>query len=296
MKAKVAPVVAILLALCAAYAVAEGFVVSWPERVQLMQGEITELKVTGTGLSAVEGLRGKEAIHFYAVGPESFAGIIGADLEAKPGTAKIFLKAVHRDGSQRRLEINLTILPKAFRQEAFTVAEQFDQLSAEALELIRIERADFAAAFSGSSAQRLWESPFIAPVPHESSSSFGYRRIINGKPRAPHSGADLRSPVGTEVRATNHGRVVLVGDYFFAGKSVVLDHGGSLYTMYFHLSKFTVKTGAVVRRGDIIGLSGASGRVTGPHLHWGARLGNARVDPFDLIRRISSSTPLSGES
>jgi murein DD-endopeptidase MepM/ murein hydrolase activator NlpD len=171
------------------------------------------------------------------------------------------------------------------------VAPGFDQLSPQALELIRIERADFALAFSTPSAQRLWEAPFIRPVPQESSSSFGYRRIINGKPRAPHTGADLRAPVGTEVLAANHGRVVLVGNYFFAGQSIVLDHGGGLYTMYFHLSDFKVDAGALVRRGDVIALSGMSGRVTGPHLHWAARLGNARVDPMELIEKIPSVLP-----
>jgi murein DD-endopeptidase MepM/ murein hydrolase activator NlpD len=89
------------------------------------------------------------------------------------------------------------------------------------------------------------------------------------------------------VLATNHGRVVLTGDYFFAGKSVVLDHGGGLYTMYFHLSEFKVDAGAMVRRGDVLALSGMSGRVTGPHLHWAARLGNARVDPMELVQKIS---------
>lgn len=168
------------------------------------------------------------------------------------------------------------------------MAQGFDQFSPETLELIRIERADFALAFSTSAAERLWQAPFIRPVPHESSSSFGYRRIINGKPRAPHSGADLRAPVGAEVLAANHGRVVLIGDYFFAGQSVVLDHGGGLYTMYFHLSEFKVDAGAMVRRGDVIALSGMSGRVTGPHLHWAARLGNARVDPMELIQKIST--------
>jgi murein DD-endopeptidase MepM/ murein hydrolase activator NlpD len=208
-------------------------------------------------------------------------------LEAKPGVSKITITATNDAGRQRRAETIVQTLSKAFRQESFTVASSFDQLSPEALELIRSERADFALAFSTPAAERFWEAPFIRPVPQESSSSFGYRRIINGKPRAPHTGADLRAPIGTEVVAANHGRVVLTGDYFFAGKSVVLDHGGGLYTMYFHLSELKVDAGAMVRRGDVLALSGMSGRVTGPHLHWAARLGTARVDPMELIQKIS---------
>ncbi|MPZ75563.1 MAG: peptidoglycan DD-metalloendopeptidase family protein [Deltaproteobacteria bacterium] len=257
-----------------------------PAHVEILQGEIVELKVFGEDLSAVEGRRGKETIHFYPSRPASFSAIVGADLEAKPGVSKITIKATNQAGVYREAEVILKTVAKSFRQESFTVAEAFDQLSPETLERIRRDRADFGLAFSTTWAP-LWEAPFIRPVSQEFSSSFGYRRIINGTPRAPHSGADLRSPIGTEVRAANHGRVVLLGDYFFAGKSVVLNHGGGLYTTYFHLSEFKVEAGAMVRRGDVIALSGMSGRVTGPHLHWGARLGSARVDPFELIHKLS---------
>jgi murein DD-endopeptidase MepM/ murein hydrolase activator NlpD len=281
----------IVLLLCftgSAVDATEPFSLSWPGRVKISQGELIELTISGEGLYSVEGRWAKENIPFYGVAPGSFAAIIGADLEAKPGISKITVTARNDIGARRQAEIIVQTLSKAFRQESFTVAQGFDQLSPETLELIRIERSDFALAFSTPAAERLWEAPFIRPVPQESSSSFGYRRIINGKPRAPHSGADLRAPLGTEVLAANHGRVVLIGDYFFAGQSLVLDHGAGLYTMYFHLSQFKVDAGAMVRRGDVIALSGMSGRVTGPHLHWGARLGNARVDPMELIQKISS--------
>ena len=267
---------------------AELFRLRLPTHVEILQGAIVELKIFGEGLSAVEGRWGKETIHFYPIRPASFAAIVGADLEAKPGVSKITIKATNQAGAHHEAEVILKTVAKSFRQESFTVAEAFDQLSPETLERIRRDRADFGLAFSATLAKPLWEAPFIRPVSQEFSSSFGYRRIINGTPRAPHSGADLRSPIGTEVLAANHGRVVLLGDYFFAGKSVVLNHGGGLYTTYFHLSEFKVEAGAMVRRGDVIALSGMSGRVTGPHLHWGARLGHARVDPFELIHKISS--------
>jgi murein DD-endopeptidase MepM/ murein hydrolase activator NlpD len=265
----------------------EPFPLNWPSRLKIPRGEIVELKVYGEGLSSVEAQWAERNLPFYAVAPGLFAAIVGIDLEAKPGVSKITITATNDVGRQRRAETTVQTLSKAFRQESFTVAPGFDQLSPDALELIRIERADFALAFSTPAAERFWEAPFIRPVPQESSSSFGYRRIINGKLRAPHTGADLRAPIGTEVLATNHGRVVLTGNYFFAGQSIVLDHGGGLYTMYFHLSEFKVDAGTMVRRGDVIALSGMSGRVTGPHLHWAARLGNARVDPMGLIEKIS---------
>jgi murein DD-endopeptidase MepM/ murein hydrolase activator NlpD len=163
-------------------------------------------------------------------------------------------------------------------------------MTPENLAEIRREQAEFARVYGAPAGERLWDAPFIRPVPHqESASSFGRRRIINGMPRAPHSGLDLSSPAGTEVVASNHGKVVLAGNFFFAGGSIVLDHGGGLYTMYFHLSEIKVGEGSMVRKGEVVALSGASGRVTGAHLHWGARLANARIDPLELIRKISGN-------
>lgn len=266
---------------------ASRFEVNVPTRLQVSQGEIVELTVVGENLARVEGHLGKETIYFYRATPRSFAAIIGADLEARPASAKLSVKATDASGAHSHKELVLKTNVKAYRQESFSVAQEFDKMSEEALEQIRKEQADFARAFSTSAAARFWTPPFIRPVPQDFSSSFGYRRIINGTPRAPHSGADLKAPSGTEVLASNNGRVVLAGDYFFAGKSLVLDHGGGLYTMYFHLLEFRVEDGAMVRKGDVLALSGMSGRVTGPHLHWAARLGNARIDPFELIRKIS---------
>jgi murein DD-endopeptidase MepM/ murein hydrolase activator NlpD len=96
--------------------------------------------------------------------------------------------------------------------------------------------------------------------------------------------------MGTEVTAANHGRVALMGDFFYSGKSVVLDHGGGLYTMYFHLSEIRVEQQAEVRKGDLIALSGMTGRVTGPHLHWAARLNGARIDPLELVQKWAGKT------
>jgi murein DD-endopeptidase MepM/ murein hydrolase activator NlpD len=264
--------------------------VHWPNPVQLFQGGVVEIRVSGEGLAAVKGRIAQTGVYFYQEGESSFAALIGADIEAKPRIAKLVLIATGRDGSQRERSVPLNIKAKAFKTESFKVPPSFDQLTPEALEEIRREQRDFARAFAMSSPERMWEEPFIRPVPQEASaSSFGLRRIINGVPRAPHSGTDLSAPFGTEVVASNYGRVMLIGNYFFAGGSVVLDHGGGLFTMYFHLSEFKVDEGALVKRGEVIGLSGASGRVTGPHLHWGARLAGARIDPLELLTNVSAN-------
>src|SRR5207249_12080773 len=132
-----------------------------------------------------------------------------------------------------------------------------------------------------------WSAPSRAlpafPTRRSSDLGFGARRIINGKPRAAHSGADYSAPRGTPVVAANAGRVALVGDYFFPGRLVALDHGLGLYTLYFHLDSVAVAEGDRVDRGQTLGTVGASGRATGPHLHFGAQLGGARIDPAALL-------------
>jgi len=264
--------------------------IKWPRSIEIAQGELVEVKITGADLVAVEGRWGQEKIYFYADGHGSFSALFGADVEAKATVSKFSLKVVRQSGQERQTELPVKVKAKTFRTESFSVAPSFDHMTAETLEEIGREQAAFKRAFAAPAAERLWEPPFVRPVPHEASaSSFGSRRIINGTARAPHSGTDLSAPAGAEVAAANHGRVVLVGNFFFAGGSVVLDHGGGLFTMYFHLSEFKVEEGAMIKKGDIVGLSGATGRVTGPHLHWGARLANARIEPFELLKKISNS-------
>jgi murein DD-endopeptidase MepM/ murein hydrolase activator NlpD len=111
---------------------------------------------------------------------------------------------------------------------------------------------------------------------------FGFRRVINGQPRMPHSGIDYSADRGTPVVASNRGRVALLGEFFFAGRLVALDHGLGLYTLYFHLDGVAVSEGQMVERGQTVGTVGTTGRSTGPHLHFGAQLGRARVNPPDL--------------
>jgi len=279
----------VALVACAA-SMAAGDGILWPEPIDLLQGELSEFRVTGADVAAVEGVWGKEKIYLHADGPGQFSGILGADVDAKPVLSKLRLIAKTFTGVELRKMVSVKVKPKSFAQESFNVAPTFDRMTPETLEEIRREQAAFARVFAAPAADRWWQAPFVRPVPHEASaSSFGRRRIINGTPRAPHSGMDLSAPAGTEVAATNHGKVVLAGKFFFAGGSVVLDHGGSLFTMYLHLSEIRVGEGAMVRKGDVLGLSGATGRVTGAHLHWGARLANARVDPLQLLNKISGN-------
>jgi len=266
---------------------------AWPaaqllegEPIEVFQGEIVELKLSGTGLTPVEAQLGKNKIRFYPAEDKNYAALVGIDLETKPGMVKVVVKGATKAGIIGDVQISVRVKTKSFQQESFSVAPQFDDLGPDLLERIRQEQQQLDRVFATFTPEQMWERPFIAPVSSDITSPFGYRRIINGTPRAPHTGVDLRAPLGTQVLAANHGRIALTGDFFFSGKSVVLDHGGGLYTMYFHLSELKVDEGAEVSKGDVIGLSGMTGRVTGPHLHWGARINGARVDPFQLIEKL----------
>jgi len=132
-------------------------------------------------------------------------------------------------------------------------------------------------------------SAFIKPMNSKITSSFGKARIYNGSLKGYHSGTDYRAKVGTPIIAANDGKVVLVQKRFYSGGTVLLDHGEGIYTCYFHMSKFSVKKGAMVKRGDVIGLSGMSGRVTGPHLHFSARINGVQVDPLQLITLMNKN-------
>jgi murein DD-endopeptidase MepM/ murein hydrolase activator NlpD len=270
----------------AAAAQSNAFVITAPAAIA--QGGVAEVELNGPQLEMVKGRFGKQEIVFSRAQPANFSALLGVDLEAKPGPAKLHLSAMMLDGSKRNADVALSITPQTFPQESFTVAAEFDQLTPDVLERVRREQEQFTRAFSASSSARLWESPFIMPVQAGISSAFGYRRIINGIPRAPHTGVDLRVPMATPVRAANSGRVALVGEFFYSGKTVVVDHGARLFTLYFHLSEFNVREKSEIQKGDLIGLSGMTGRVTGPHLHWGARLNDARIDPFELLKHAGA--------
>ena len=129
----------------------------------------------------------------------------------------------------------------------------------------------------------------MRPVPDEANSSFGTRSIYNGEARSPHGGTDFLSPTGRPIKAPNAGRVVLAGQLYFTGGTVVIDHGLGVFSLFAHLSAVGVSEGDVVKTGDVVGEVGATGRVTGPHLHWTARVGGARVDPLSLLAVMGSA-------
>lgn len=252
---------------------------------RLSQGGVGEIRVTGAELQRVEGFLRQREISFFPV-ERSFAALLGVDLEEKPGAAELLVRAWDGNGEMGERRLTLRVKEKRFPREKLSVPASFDRIDEATRERIKREQLELDRIWAISSVQRWWEGPFVAPLGGGVTSPFGLRRIVNGLARSPHGGVDLKASLGTEVVAANRGRVALREELFFSGKSIVLDHGGGLYTMYFHLDRFRVERDAEVRKGDLIGWVGMTGRVTGPHLHWGVRLNGARVDPFELLEAV----------
>ena len=190
---------------------------------------------------------------------------------------------VRRERHGVRETATLRLLPPPYAEEHLSVDPAKVKLSAKDRRRAERERAAVVPLFSLRT-QPVFSFPFGPPLAKASAPrNFGTRRTFNGEPRSPHGGADFRAPTGTPVLAAEEGLVVLAANHFFAGRSVYVDHGGGLVSMYMHLSRTNVKMGRRVARGDVIGLSGATGRVSGPHLHFGLRWRGARVDPALLL-------------
>jgi murein DD-endopeptidase MepM/ murein hydrolase activator NlpD len=210
-----------------------------------------------------------------------WTALAGIPLAAAPGEATI--RIVAGQGASAR-ELRYTIAPKGYREQRLKVAPRTVDLSAEDMARYERERTH-QQAVTATFSQPLppGELRMKVPVPGPRSSSFGLRRVFNGEKRNPHSGMDIAAATGVPVRAPLAGRVIDTGDYFFNGHTVWLDHGGGLLTMYCHLSAVDVKPGDVVKTGERLGAVGATGRATGPHLHWSVMLNRAMVDPALFI-------------
>jgi murein DD-endopeptidase MepM/ murein hydrolase activator NlpD len=209
--------------------------------------------------------------------------ILGVDLDTKPGEHRGEALLTMDDGSKERREITINVVAREFPTRRLKVAERFIDLSKADLDRTRRESKETEAIYARITTALVPDETFTVPIAGGTGRNFGERRVFNGEPRAPHSGADLRATTGTPVHATNRGSVVLAKALFFTGNTVILDHGLGIYSLYAHLSRLNVKRGEVADKGQIVGLVGATGRVTGAHLHWGMRVQGARVDPFSLV-------------
>ena len=210
-----------------------------------------------------------------------FLGVIGIDLMEPPGTLPLSVVA-NRDGHPARLDLTLSVREKPFPVQELTLPKKMAEFDEATLARIRREADRLEELFSALSAP-VWDLPFQPPVEEYLPTNFGARRVINREPRSPHAAVDIHLPEGTPVTAIAAGTAVLSGEQFFGGRSVVLDHGGGLYSIYYHLREAAVSEGQRVAKGERIGAVGSSGRATGPHLHFGVRAPGGRVDPTLLF-------------
>jgi murein DD-endopeptidase MepM/ murein hydrolase activator NlpD len=237
-----------------------------------IEGLDRDAQITGTVL-------GQDLAFHYDMQRDMWRALVGIDLDMKPGAYAI---QIDRTGGAAPLARTLRIVPKQFRVRRLRVAAGFVDPPAEAIEQITSDAAILTAAYARVSPKR-WSGAFVLPVDGQPTSNFGTRSYYNGQPRSPHAGVDFVGAVGTPIRAANHGEVVVASAMYFTGNTIVIDYGDRLLSVFAHLSEMHVKAGDIVEPSTIVGLVGATGRVTGPHLHWSVRLSGARVDPLSLV-------------
>ena len=211
--------------------------------------------------------------------------LVGIPIDAAPGEQALSLKAP--SGTQIH---RFTVAAKQYPEEHLTIAnERMVQPSEADLARIRSETDRQLAQYRRFTMGALDLTPFNQPVAGRVSSVFGQRRVLNGQPRNPHSGLDLAADVGTPVHAPAPATVTMTGELYFNGKTLFLNHGQGLVTMYCHLSAIAVSEGDAVARGQVIGQVGMTGRTTGPHLHWSVSLNGNRVDPVQVMALLNAA-------
>ncbi len=267
---------------------AAGIVVTHRARA-LQPGEVVVLTLNSpTPLKSASGMVFGKTFTFYSGGNSRvWQGLVGIDLETKAGRYSVVVRATSSAGAPFKVAHVLEIKDKKFSTRRLTMDEKYVTPPKEVEDRIRRESERLEKIFGTASSRKLWAGAFLLPVPGPPNSSFGRRNILNGKARSPHAGTDFTADAGTPIAAPNSGKVVLEANLYFSGNTLILDHGLGLYSFFAHLSQFSVRDGDEVRAGQIVGKVGATGRVTGPHLHWSVRLIDARVDPLSLVAALS---------
>ena len=254
------------------------------------QGTLLRVELgNSAGLAEVKGEWAGKEVSFWPdeVHPNIRRSFLGVDLEQAPGTSKFVVTAKRENGESVSCTAEVTIQAGHFVVEKLAVDEKFVQPNPEDQKRAEQEAQRLHEIYARRTPEKYWNGAFRFPVagPRQGT-NFGTRRVLNGEARSPHGGLDIHASTGTPVHASQRGKVALAGPLYYAGNTVLLDHGMGVYTFYCHLSKINVKEGDVVDAGALIGLVGATGRVTGPHLHWALEVNEARVNPLQILPPI----------
>jgi murein DD-endopeptidase MepM/ murein hydrolase activator NlpD len=225
----------------------------------------------------------REFPFFSEEGGLEWRGLVGIDLDTKPGAYVVRLFGEDSRGAAVVEQYALTVAAKSFPTRKLTVDEKFVSPPASVQARIKAEAEKVSTIFKSVATERYWSGPFHVPVPGPPISEFGKRSVYNGQPRSPHAGTDFQGATGTPIVAPNAGVVVLAENLYYSGNTVIIDHGLGLFSYFGHMSAFSVHRGDRVGTGQVVGRVGATGLVTGPHLHWSVRLDGTRVDPLSLL-------------
>jgi murein DD-endopeptidase MepM/ murein hydrolase activator NlpD len=237
-----------------------------------------------TALSSLTGSWLGHSIVFDADAGKSWFALAGVSLETKPGRYPLKLEGQTRDGRHIMVERTFAVAAQKYPTVKLTVSKAYTAPSPEQLQVIKRDQEVKHKIFAETSPEREWAGKFAAPVKAPISDVFGTRRVFNGVTKSVHQGLDYRVPPSTPVSAVNAGTVILARPLYFEGNCVVIDHGQGLLSLYLHLSELKVKEGDSVTRGEELGLSGATGRATGPHLHLAVRWQGTYLDPAALLK------------
>jgi hypothetical protein len=244
---------------------------------KIRQGDVFVIKVTNAKTEQVPtALLATTELYFNNCGEGCYIALGAIELGSKPGPHIIKLEV-----GKKRKSLRLSVIKGKFPKLKITLPDDKVVLSPEDLDRTKRENERLEKIFQTMS-DKLWEGCFVRPLKNELSTTFGTERVMNGKWVSIHKGVDIKGKEGEEVKASNNGRAVLAEGLFFGGNTIVLDHGQGIYTIYMHLSKMKVNPGDTVLKGEVIGLVGSSGRSTGPHLHFGAKVMNIPVNPVSL--------------
>lgn len=253
------------------------------EHRDLVPGEVIKVSAKKRPLIKSVHLRFLNEKYICAEKEDLFICLIGLDLGVKTGTHLLEVYVYKQDRSIEKKEMDIHIRSKQFPVKKLWVKEDYVTPPEDLLERISREAELTRAIYNIYSPEWFINGDFILPVQGKIFPNFGEKRVFNNKPRSQHNGVDIAALMGTPVKASNSGRVVLASHLYFAGKTVIIDHGLGVFSMYCHFSEIMVSSGHDVEKGEIIGKIGATGRVTGPHLHWSIRIRGNRVDPNALL-------------
>jgi hypothetical protein len=258
----------------------------------IRQGEVVVF--TATTSQPVDALRARafdRDLPTFRVDATRWRALLGIDIDARPGSYEVSFEATTA-GHTITTTTELTITPGEFGRRVLKVDDAFVNPPPPVIARIRREAAEVEQLWTQSEPRRLWDTGFVRPVPGRTNGAFGSRSIFNGQARQPHGGADFLSPAGTPIQAPNSGRIVLARDLYFTGNTVVIDHGLGVFSLLAHLSEMDVHQGELVTQGQTIGRVGATGRVTGAHLHWAVRMNGARVDPLAVLATLGQDAAI----